>query len=351
MRPLVLTSTRPAGASSSEEDAAPRIDFEEIARALGGCLSYPPASGGGLMSRLEARTASDLRQAWVARCTPASLFLSLSEKVGVPLALLNRGRAVPHLLLAHHLTSERKRMLQRRTGVLRRFAGILVLCRAQERYLREEVGLPPERVHFVYDKVDHRFWTPCAESPRAEPYGGETFVLSVGRERRDYETLMAAVEPLGVPTVIVASSPWSRQGEGESRPTPANVTLRRGLRFAELRDLYAAAALVVVPLQPGTDYAAGVNAVLEAQAMQKPLLVTSTPGIADYVEDGVNARAVPPNDPQALGAAITDLLEDRALAQRLAGGGRRVVEAGRNLDAYVRSVTQVAREVLGQGRA
>jgi glycosyltransferase involved in cell wall biosynthesis len=331
--PLVLTSTAPAALPEHGADDAPRSDFIEIARALGAEVSYP-APGEGLLGRIERRTATDLRQAWAARRAGACLYVSLSEKVGLPLALLDRGRT-PHVLCAHHLTSARKRLVQRRTGYLRRFDRVLVYSRTQEAYLRGEVCLPPERVRRVYHHVDHRFFT---------PQNGQIgdYVLSVGREKRDYATLLEAVRPLGVPTILVASSPWSRGEESRRTDLPANVTLRRGLSYVALRDLYDRAALVVLPLQAETDYAAGSTGALEAMAMAKPLVVTGTPGIADYVEDGQTARVVPPADPPALRRAITELLEDHACARRLAAGGRCAVEQGRNLDAYVQTVAEIA---------
>jgi glycosyltransferase involved in cell wall biosynthesis len=341
----VLTSTQPPDLAGVTEDARPRVDFEEIARALGARLSYPPARTGGPIARIEEKTASDLRQALSARRAPASLYLSLSEKVGLPLSLFGtRGR--PHVLIAHNLTSGRKRALQKRTGYLHRFDRVLVLCRTQEEYLRGEAGLPEEKVRFVYHNVDHRFFAPA---------GGrvENYVLSVGRERRDYETLMAAVEPLNVPTTIVASSPWSRgaaDGQGSSgdpsRTVPANVFMRHNLTFAALRDLYGRAAVVVVPLQSGTDYAAGATGVLEAMAMRKPLIVSDAPGIRDYVAPGETACLVPPSNPDALARVIGELLADRVRAERFARNARQVIDHGRNLDGYVAAITAVVREVL-----
>jgi glycosyltransferase involved in cell wall biosynthesis len=149
-----------------------------------------------------------------------------------------------------------------------------------------------------------------------------------------------------VPTTILASSPWSRAENAQGGSIPANVSLRGGLTFAELRNLYARAAVVVVPLQPGTDYAAGVNAVLEAMAMQKPLIVSDTPGIRDYVAANETARLVPPGDPDALACALSELLEDRAHAHALARNARRVIDDGRNLDGYVAAVIAAVREVV-----
>jgi glycosyltransferase involved in cell wall biosynthesis len=383
--PLLLPSNAPP--KSDAADPGPRLDFLALAAALDDApLLYPPPAAPGLMGKVEDKTASDLRQAWAAvrRRGTVGAYVSLSEKVGLPLALLQGRRSrVPHVLIAHNLTSERKRRLQARTGWLHRFSRVVVLCREQERYLRNEAGLPPERVRFVYDKVDHRFWLPSPPNPLPHAVGegeqhhqttkvpssphsppppqrggggwGEraTHILSVGRERRDYTTLVAAARLLPERKfVVVVSSPWSRQaGSGGEGQIPDNVCFRRGLPWDELRALYAGAAAVVVPLEAGTLYAAGVNGVLEAMAMGRPLVVTGTPGIADYIDDGVNARVVPPADPAALADALRALLADINGSARLGANARAVVENGRNLDAYVAALMGIVREAMAEGAA
>lgn len=334
---LVLTSTP----QRAPEDEAPRLDFGCLAHLLGARLLYPPATRGGRLVRfLEAKTASDWRQAWQARRTPARLYVSLSEKIGVPLALLRpRGG---HVLVAHHLASPAKRALQKRTGFLRRFDKIIVLSRREETYLLDEVGLPPDRVRRLYHSVDSRFWAP----KKAGQHSGN-YVLSVGREKRDYATLIEAVRPLtDVPTIIVASSPWARSGGGVTQDVPPHVSLQSGgLPYARLRALYQNAALVVVPLLAGTEYAAGSTGVLEAQAMQKPVIVSGTPGIVDYAAHERDAVVVPPADPAALRNAITQLRGDCARAEGLAQAGRTAIEHERNLDFYVGALARIAGEV------
>ena len=232
--PLVLPSNAlPPTATGS---GGPRTDFLELAAALDGAPLLYPFGG----------AASDLRQAGKAlrQRETVGAFVSLSEKVGVPLALLSGQKPrVPHILVAHHLTSERKQQLQRQTRYLHRFSRIVVLCREQKRYLLEEVGLSPERVCFVYDKVDHQFFIPQVSKTQ----GG---ILSVGRERRDYSILLAAARLLPDKRfTIVSSSLWSQQKEEVgAKALPPNVRLLSWLDWEELRTLYAEAAVVVVPL-------------------------------------------------------------------------------------------------------
>ncbi len=337
---LVVTASPQSVPARGERPSGPRVDFEEIAEALDAEVAHPdPREGITAWMGSRVLRGGDWRHAWHVRRQPTGLFLSLTEQIGLPLAFL-KPRSARHVLIAHNLTTERRRAFQQRTGYLQRFDRIMVLSRAQEAYLRHEAGVPGDRVRFLFDKVDHRFFAPSSDDD------GDGYLLSVGQEQRDYPTFVAAARELGIPTVIVPSSLWN-PADGIVRQTlPRNVRIERDLPFTSLRELYDRASLVVVPLRPDVLIAAGVNAVLEAMAMRKPLVVSAIPGLDGYLEDGVTARLVPPADPDALAGAIRELLADRAQARRLAENARRVVEGGRNLDTYVEGVVATTREVL-----
>ena len=240
-------------------------------------------------------------------------------------------------MLAHNMARPRIRAYSRITSSLRRIDLIVVLSRSHEAYLRDELGVHPDRLRFIHDKVDHRFWRP-GSAP------GDGSVLSVGLSSRDYGTLLEAARGLTAPTVIVASSLWADGGLPQARSNP-DVTLVGGISFRELRTRYERAAVVVVPLHGNELYAAGVNAVLEAMAMGKALVVTRTPGIADYVVDGETARVVPAGDPLTLRRVLRELLDDEAQRVRLGANARAVIESGRNLDGYLTSLTGAVREI------
>ena len=340
--PLVLpTATLAAGSGDVLEPQGPRCDFVEIARALGGEVLLPGQLAGSL-GRLQerCRRLGYWGLAWRARRADSPLVVSLSEKIGMCVSLLARPGPA-QVVIAHNLTTRRRRALQDCSAWLQRVDRVLVLARPQETYLLDEVKLDATRVRFLYDKVDHRFFA---------PQGGpdEGYVLSVGQTGRDYRTLFEAVGPTGAPTVVVPSSKWISTADRSVEAVPPNVTVRQGLSSVALRRLYDRASVVVVPLEPGLEWAAGANGVLEAMAMRKPLIVSATPGMADYVSDGENALVVPPRDPRSLGAAITTLLAERGAASRLAAAGRILVGSGRNLDGYVANVVAAASELVAE---
>jgi glycosyltransferase involved in cell wall biosynthesis len=69
-------------------------------------------------------------------------------------------------------------------------------------------------------------------------------------------------------------------------------------------------------------YEGGPYAPLEAMRVGTPVVVTDVIGSRDTVEHGRSGLVVPPDDPDALAAAVVRLLADPDLRRRLAGGGR-----------------------------
>jgi phosphatidylinositol alpha-mannosyltransferase len=61
---------------------------------------------------------------------------------------------------------------------------------------------------------------------------------------------------------------------------------------------------------------------VEAMAAGLPVVASNTPGYDEVVTDGTDGLLVPPRDPMALAAAAGRVLDEPALAGRLAAAGR-----------------------------
>ncbi len=295
-------------------------------------LNIPP---GRSTSRSIRHVAAGLRAA-----SGADALFSDGEHVGIPLgiALETIGPARPHITLGHHLTTRSKPHLLRwlrHMGITR----VLVHSRTQLKVAIETLGFKPESAAFVPFYADAQFW--CPQRIPTEP-----LIVSAGREHRDYATLATAVKDLPVHTVITAGSLFSPDAPCRLPASmPANVSV--GMRSVrELRELYAQAQVVVVPLVP-TDFQAGVTTILEAMAMAKPVIVTATDGQRDIVIDGETGVLVPPEDAQALRAQIQRLLANPGERQRLGQNARSAVLAQFDLPIYAatlyRHLVEVAR--------
>jgi glycosyltransferase involved in cell wall biosynthesis len=341
--PLILVSGKTTAAAAD----GPRQDFAEIARRLHGKLlgyDLSDASWYQWTRQIERKLKLDIVEALSAsrQARQHNLILSLSEKLAIPVATLMRaqGQPIPHIVIGHKLSSGLKTRLFRLWSLHQSFDHIICLCQAQADYAIRHLQVAPEKVSMIYDKVDHRYFHP-------QPAAQGDYILAVGQEQRDYETLVKAIAGTDIRLVIVASSPWST-GQTQMIDAAGVKTLSR-IPFSELRDLYAGARLVVVPLF-NVDYAAGVNAALEAMAMGRPLIISRTPGIADYVLEGETGCYAAPGDAPALREVILSLWDKPQERERLGTNGRQMVEERMNLDIYVEQIAQIVQRTTGDMR-
>jgi glycosyltransferase involved in cell wall biosynthesis len=69
-------------------------------------------------------------------------------------------------------------------------------------------------------------------------------------------------------------------------------------------------------------------AIMEAMAMEMPIVVTGAGGVPELVHDGIDGLLVPPRDPDRLAARIAEVLRDADLARRLSAASRAAIATG-----------------------
>jgi glycosyltransferase involved in cell wall biosynthesis len=228
-------------------------------------------------------------------------------------------------------------VLHRMLRLRNRIDQVVVYASAQQRFAVNTLGYPPERVLLTTFMVDTDFWRPerVTVAPRDRP-----MICAVGQELRDYPTLVEAVRGLDVDVTVAAASPWSKRADSSTGlDIPANVNVR-GFNLFDLRQLYADASFVAVPLQE-SDFQAGITTILEAMAMGKAVVCTRTTGQTDAIVDGETGVYVPPADVERLRTAIQRLLDDPAAATNLGEAGQRWVRECADIDAYARRLADV----------
>ena len=180
---------------------------------------------------------------------------------------------------------------------------IVCVSSDQQAYLSRRLGLPVSRLPVVRSGTDIRFFDQALASPVVD--GGIPFVLAAGRDAgRDYATLCLAATGASWPVTIVCSP---RNMEGVS--VPANVTVRYDLPPRELRDLYAAARVVVIPTGSDDDAPVGSDCsgtlvLLDALAMGTPVVITSRRSVAEYAMEADTVTTVSVRDATGLRMAL-----------------------------------------------
>ena len=128
------------------------------------------------------------------------------------------------------------------------------------------------------------------------------------------------------------AAPWlviAGQGDLDhvwSGPLPAGVAVRnRRIEDEEGIALFGGCAVVVLPYVQATQSAL----VAAAYAFGKPVIVTDTGALAEYVVPGETGWVIPPADADALARALGEALSNPAEARRRGHNGRAWFEARR----------------------
>jgi glycosyltransferase involved in cell wall biosynthesis len=275
------------------------------------------------------------------------LVITDGEQIGLPLAALFRlpGSRPKHVMIGHRISVPKKTWLIRALGLARGVDEVLVYSTHQADVARRLFARPGQRVRLIDFMVDSKFFFP-RRSLSTRAAHDRPVLCTAGREFRDYPTLIEAVRELDVDLIVASASPWSKRPDNAyDAELPTHVTVT-SLTQNELRDQLDASDLVVMPLLP-VDFQAGVTTILEAMAMARPVICSSTIGQIDVVVDGENGRYVPPGDVAALRQAIEDLLADPERAEKMGGAGRALVEERADVRAYAATFASIAGWHLG----
>ena len=89
------------------------------------------------------------------------------------------------------------------------------------------------------------------------------------------------------------------------------------------------------------------NVLVEAAAMEVPIVASDVSGIPELIDDGINGFLVPSRDPQALADRMASMLKDQALRERFAQAGRQRVLRDFDLQRSTRRILGLYHEVLG----
>lgn len=203
--------------------------------------------------------------------------------------------------------------------------GLWVLSRPQLEAVRAWLGPRCPPVHYLTFGVDPDFYRaapyPELSSPSKSTPTTTPTVVSIGGDRdRDPETLFVALERVLRQRPEVTCLVQTRS----DRTAPAGVRTEAFIPHDQVRRLYAGAS--VVALATGENlHGSGMTVSLEAMSVGRPVVATGTPGMEDYVTEGVTGHLVPPSDPAAMADRILALLEDPARAAEMGENGRRSV--------------------------
>ena len=273
-----------------------------------------------------------VRRIHCGRCLPEGVMaLALKWWTGVPYICYAHGEDI-----STATESREHSWLVRRVFAAADF--VVPNSRNTMRILREEWGLPEERVRLLHPGVDTRRFTPAGRDPGARAglgWGERPVVLTVGRlqKRKGHDQMISALHAVrrALPDVLYAIV-----GDGEERGPLEELVAREGLgphvQFLGEPDdetlvrCYQQCDLFVLPnRQVGKDIEGFGMVLLEAQACGKPVVAGDSGGTAETMCIPETGRVVCCDGPDALAALVTELLAAPELRRRMGEEARRWV--------------------------
>ncbi len=214
---------------------------------------------------------------------------------------------------------------------------------ADELQRRERV--PSEKIEIV----PHAAFTNLRREGDASiaPRSHETLMLGRMYAYKGLDTLVAAAPLIAARVTDVNIVIHGRGPElGRLRPEidrhPFFEVHETTLTDAELADRVRRAAVVVVPYREASQSAV----VAFANGVGRPCIVTDVGGLPDMVVHGKTGIVIPPGDPEALAAAVSDALTDADLMQRLTAGVAELVAGELAPGAVARQTAAVYERAL-----
>ena len=205
-------------------------------------------------------------------------------------------------------------------------------------------GWPRSRVHVIPNFVEDRNPRPIDRAALDTPQDAP-LVFALGRlhENKAFDTLLRALAALPGAYLWLA-------GEGPERAALTALAGELGIservRFLGWQwdpwPYFAAADLYLVPSR----HEPMGSVVLEGWMMRRPMVAAASQGPRWLIEDGEDGFLVPIDEAPAMATAMARLLEDPALAARLAARGRARFEAEFTEAAIVRLYQKLFSELL-----
>jgi glycosyltransferase involved in cell wall biosynthesis len=219
-------------------------------------------------------------------------------------------------------------------------------------------GARPERVAVIPNGIDHLAFRRDQSRERsvrdALGIAGQAVVIgAVGRLARQkrFDLLLdavAALRPAHPELLLLVAGDGSLREPLEAQAK--RLDLLDSCRFlgqrTDVAELHHAFDLFV----QSSDYEGTPNAVLEAMALETPLVATDVGGTRELVRHEIDGLLIRPGNPAALMQAIARVLADPGAAAGRTQAARRRVEADLSFATRMASVEAIYQELAGPGR-
>jgi glycosyltransferase involved in cell wall biosynthesis len=204
----------------------------------------------------------------------------------------------------------------------------------KERYARH-FGIPVDRFDLVRWGVEPS----TVHIDDAPPPIDCPYICALGKDGRDYGTLIEAMKRLPELTLVLVAQPYNLTGVD----IPNNVKIYCDIPRDEALNILKHSQFMALPLEDD-DTSCGHITLVSAMFFRKSIIATNSSGIADYFPLGYDAPRVAAGDVDGWVKAIRTMADDRARQQRCAAAGEKFVYQYCSHDAAYRGTMELFRK-------
>lgn len=256
----------------------------------------------------------------------------------------------PRAMTAHYILPPRpsRRQAARARELFGRMDAVVAHSEHGAGRLREEVGVDPSRVRVIpHGAFDYLTRLPAEKPLPAELEGAEgPVILFFGllRPYKGLDTLLRAFRKLEGAELWIVGNPRMDVEPLRRLAADAPGRVRFVTRFvedAELPPIFRRADVVVLPYRDAEH--SGV--LYTGLAFGKPLVLSAVGGFPEVAAQGA-ARLVPPEDPEALSAALSELVADPDSRAELGAAAQAAASGPYSWDEVASQTLALYRELM-----
>ncbi len=210
--------------------------------------------------------------------------------------------------------------------VIARGSDAFVAVSSEDRRRMIEIeGIPADHVEMIPNAIP-TLPEPSADVRAELGLADDDRVVGTICELRPQKALEVLVRSVAILASTVERFKVVIAGDGTEAESIRTLIAELGLqdvimmigRRTDVADVLAAFDVSVL----SSDFEGTPLAVMEAMASGTPVVATRVGGVPDLIDDGVHGLLVERRDPEAMAEAVRSILEDQALASRLADAAR-----------------------------
>ena len=221
-----------------------------------------------------------------------------------------------------------------------------------------EQGIAPDKIEVLYHGIDLEHYVASCDAAQAKmqlglPAGARVVGVAASLiARKGHRFLLEALARLQQ-SVGPIHAVFAGEGELESelRAQVAALNLTERVHFLGFRrDIAQVICALDVFVLPSLKEGLSI-AVMEAMALQKPVICSRIAGLPEVVRDGQTGILVPPGDADALQGALEQLFGDADLRRELGENARRFLEENFDQGACLDAMEAYFRRIVASSRA